>query len=102
MVNRRNRTDANAPAKPKDLNDEAAQAKYKEALAAFKEKDAIYRQKMAKFHPDLSSYAVLLSNYNGDMWSTKLRDELDDSLKTGKIALVIVHAANNSIPGWPE
>ncbi|HEY7427069.1 MAG TPA: ThuA domain-containing protein [Gemmataceae bacterium] len=90
------------PAKPKDLNDEAAQAKYKEALAVFKEKDAIYQQKMAKFHPDLSSYAVLLSNYNGDSWPKEFQKEVEDRLRDGKINLAIVHAANNSFGGWEE
>jgi type 1 glutamine amidotransferase len=90
------------PAKPKDLNDEAAQAKYKEALAVFKEKDTIYQQKMAKFHPDLSSYAVLLSNYNGDSWPKEFQKEVEDRLRDGKINLAIVHAANNSFGGWEE
>jgi type 1 glutamine amidotransferase len=54
------------------------------------------------FPPDLSKYDVVLSNYNGDSWPKDFQKALDDNLKDGKIALVIVHAANNSFGGWKE
>jgi type 1 glutamine amidotransferase len=55
------------------------------------------------FPPDLSKYDVLLSNYNGAPWPEEFKKALDGRLKDGKIALVIVHAANNSFKGnWPE
>ncbi len=52
------------------------------------------------FPPDLSKYDVLLSNYNGAAWPKEFEQSLDERLKAGKIALVIVHAADNSFPGW--
>ena len=60
------------------------------------------KEEMAKFHPDLSKYDVLVSNYNGEAWGKELNDELDSRLKEGKLALVIVHAANNAFGGWKE
>jgi type 1 glutamine amidotransferase len=57
------------------------------------------------FLPDLSKYDVLLSNYNstdGKPWPEKLRKQLEERLKEGKIGLVIVHAANNSFSSWDE
>jgi hypothetical protein len=54
------------------------------------------------FPPNLSKYDVLLSNYNGAPWPKELEKELDNRLREGKIALVIVHAANNSFGGWAE
>lgn len=54
------------------------------------------------FPPDLSKYDVLLSNYNGAPWPKAFQKELEDRLHDGKIALVIVHAANNSFGGWAE
>jgi len=54
------------------------------------------------FPPDLSKYDVVLSNYNGDSWPKEFQTALDDSLKSGKVQLVIVHAANNSFGGWKE
>jgi hypothetical protein len=54
------------------------------------------------FPPDLGKYDVLLSNYNGDPWPNEFQKSLEDRLKDGKIALVIVHAANNSFGGWGE
>jgi type 1 glutamine amidotransferase len=58
------------------------------------------------FPPDLDKYDVLLSNYNGDdpkyTWPEEFRKKLDASLKEGKIALVIIHAANNAFGNWVE
>jgi hypothetical protein len=54
------------------------------------------------FPPDLSKYDVLVSNYNGQEWPKEFKEDLDKRLKEGTIALVIVHAANNSFTGWKE
>jgi hypothetical protein len=58
--------------------------------------------KTVPFPPDLSKYDVLVSNYNGAPWPDEFNHALDDRLRNGKIALVIVHAANNSFGGWRE
>jgi hypothetical protein len=58
--------------------------------------------KTVPFPPDLSKYDVLVSNYNGDPWPRKFRDDLEKRLDEGKIALVIVHAANNSFDRWEQ
>jgi uncharacterized protein len=54
------------------------------------------------FPPDLGKYDVLVSNYNGAPWPKEFQTALEGRLKEGKIGLVIVHAANNSFPGWGE
>jgi type 1 glutamine amidotransferase len=54
------------------------------------------------FPPDLSKYDVLVSNYNGQPWPAEFNKALQTRLREGKLALVIVHAANNSFPGWRE
>lgn len=54
------------------------------------------------FAPDLSKYDVVLSNYNGTPWPAPLEKALESALKDGKLGLVIVHAADNSFPGWGE
>jgi type 1 glutamine amidotransferase len=54
------------------------------------------------FPPALEKYDVLLSNYNGADWPLEFQQALDERLRSGKIALVIVHAANNSFGGWKE
>jgi hypothetical protein len=51
------------------------------------------------FPPDLSTYDVVLSNYNGADWPKDFQTALADWLNSGKGNLVIVHAANNSFPG---
>jgi type 1 glutamine amidotransferase len=91
----------NPPRKPKSPS-ELDEAMYQEALAKFKAAEASYRKAMEGFHPDLSKYEVVLSNYNGDTWAKKLQADLEDYVKSGKGALVIVHAANNSFGGWKE
>jgi type 1 glutamine amidotransferase len=58
--------------------------------------------KTVPFPPDLSKYDVLVSNYNGAPWPREFQKALEDRLRAGKIGLVIVHAANNSFPGWKE
>lgn len=54
------------------------------------------------FPPDLGKYDVVLSNYNGAPWPAEFQKSLEESLKSGKIGLVIVHAANNAFGGWTE
>src|SRR5689334_6496378 len=65
-------------------------------------KDKSAASAKSSFPPDLTKYDVVLSNYNGASWPKEFNDNLDESLKSGKIALVIVHAANNSFEGWKE
>lgn len=58
--------------------------------------------KTVPFPPDLSKYDVVVSNYNGAPWPEEFNKDLEKRLSEGKLALVIVHAANNSFPGWKE
>jgi hypothetical protein len=54
------------------------------------------------FPPDLGKYDVVLSNYNGQPWPEDFRKALDEAVQSGKVGLVVFHAADNSFPGWPE
>lgn len=54
------------------------------------------------FPPDLSQYDVVVSNYNGRRWPEQFQKDFEARLKEGKLALVIVHAANNSFTDWVE
>jgi len=54
------------------------------------------------FPPDLSKYDVLVSNYNGAAWPKEFNEDLEKRVKDGTLALVIVHAANNSFGSWKE
>lgn len=53
------------------------------------------------FEPKFSDYQVVVSNYNGALWSKKTQQALIDYVHGGG-GLVIVHAANNSFPEWKE
>jgi type 1 glutamine amidotransferase len=54
------------------------------------------------FPPDLSKYDVVVSNYNGANWPVEFQKALDEAVGSGKLGLVIVHAANNAFGGWKE
>lgn len=54
------------------------------------------------FPPDLTKYDVVVSNYNGAAWPAEFNKSLEENLKSGKIGLVIVHAANNAFGNWDE
>jgi type 1 glutamine amidotransferase len=85
-----------------DANKDKLMAKYEAAKAEYEKQVPLYKEGMAKFHPDLTKYDVVLSNYNGDSWSKDFQEDLEKTLKAGKIGLVIVHAANNSFGNWVE
>lgn len=53
------------------------------------------------FRPDFSRYAVILSNYNGELWPEEVQKNLEQFVMNGG-GLVIVHAANNAFPQWGE
>src|SRR6185295_2798302 len=44
-------------------------------------------------------YAVVLSNYNGDRWSTACQAAFEGYVRGGG-GVAVVHAANNSFPQW--
>src|SRR5262245_33598914 len=91
------------PKKPKDKDDQKAKAEYEAALARYQaDIFPAYRAKMEAVRPDLGKYQVVLSNYNGDQWGNAFKKDFEEALRTGKVHLVIVHAANNSFGGWNE
>ena len=53
------------------------------------------------FKPEFSKYDVVISNYNGDLWPKETGQAFERYMKNGG-GLVIVHAADNSFPEWPE
>src|SRR5688572_21981934 len=56
---------------------------------------------MATFRPNFSAHKVIVSNYNGDLWSKETQDSFVQYVKGGG-GFVSVHAADNSFPEWPE
>lgn len=54
-----------------------------------------------QWRPDFSKFDVVVSNYNGEMWPGEVRAAFVEFVKNGG-GLVVVHAANNAFPMWPE
>ncbi len=54
-----------------------------------------------QFRPKFSDYAVIVSNYNGELWPDLIQKNLEEYVANGG-GLVIVHAANNAFPQWAE
>ena len=55
----------------------------------------------AAFRPKFKDYAVVVSNYNGQLWPEATRSDFAEFVDNGG-GFVPVHAANNSFPEWPE
>lgn len=90
------------PREPKDIKtNEQARKTYEDQLAAFTQADAKYKTEFPAFRPKFSDYAVVVSNYNGDLWAKETQSDFAKFVANGG-GFVAVHAANNSFPEWPE
>ena len=49
----------------------------------------------------LKDYQLLFSDYNGPEWSEAAKANFEAAVRNGT-GLVILHAADNSFPGWVE
>ena len=58
-------------------------------------------ESMDGFAPDWSRYAAVVLDYDGDAWPAATRAAFSDWLASGH-GLVLVHAADNAFPEWPE
>lgn len=56
---------------------------------------------LSGFRPRWSDYHVVVSNYNGELWPEETRREFQEYVRSGG-GFVVVHAANNAFPEWPE
>jgi type 1 glutamine amidotransferase len=57
------------------------------------------RRDMSGFRPKFADYDVVVSNYNGERWSTETEADFEAYVGGGG-GFVAVHAANNSFPDW--
>ena len=58
-------------------------------------------EQWAAWQPVFKGNDVVLSDYNGEDWPEAVRTAFTDYVRSGG-GLVIVHAADNSFPKWPE
>ncbi|MDP8244856.1 MAG: HEAT repeat domain-containing protein [Candidatus Hinthialibacter antarcticus] len=56
---------------------------------------------LKNFRPEFSKYDVVVSNYNGNLWSKETQTDFENYIKNGG-GLVSYHAADNAFPEWLE
>lgn len=56
---------------------------------------------LENFHPEFSKYDVVVSNYNGKLWSKETQKDFENYIKNGG-GFVSYHAADNAFPKWLE
>lgn len=56
---------------------------------------------MSGFEPDFFQYEVILSYYDGDLWSEKPQKNFERYMRKGG-GFVVVHAGDNAFPEWKE
>jgi type 1 glutamine amidotransferase len=56
---------------------------------------------LSNFKPDFNHYQVIVSNYDSPDWPANLRQQLEQYIRNGG-GLVVIHAADNAFPDWPE
>jgi uncharacterized protein len=57
-------------------------------------------QSLENFRPAFARYDLVVSNYNGALWSARAQEDFEQYVQKGG-GVVIVHAANNAFPEWP-
>ena len=80
---------------------DVATAPDKPRAKATKDDEGQYREKFSAFRPTFRDYSVVVSNYNGDLWSKETQSDFAEYVAHGG-GFVAVHAANNAFPQWPE
>jgi len=58
-------------------------------------------ESMADFSPAWANYDAVVMDYDGDEWSAATQASFEAYLSSGG-GLVLVHAADNAFPDWPE
>lgn len=89
---------SSAPKAPKGALTAEQKAEQQQAVAKWK---AAKEEAWKNYSPKFKDYDVVVCNYNGDAWPAAVKADFVDYVKDGG-GLVIVHAADNSFPEWPE
>ena len=85
-----------APAAPKPGKEETPEQK-----EAREKKTAELKEQWEKWRPAFKDYKVVLSNYNGERWPADVSTAFEEYVRKGG-GFLVIHAANNSFPGWKE
>lgn len=59
------------------------------------------REAWDSWRPDFQAYDAVVSNYNGELWPEPVREAFEAYVRAGG-GFVVVHAADNAFPEWPE
>jgi type 1 glutamine amidotransferase len=78
-----------------------ASGRFAVSLKTTPPKGAAPNQDMSGFAPRFSDYQGVVLDYEGFEFSAPVKQALADYVKNGG-GLVVLHAADNAFPGWPE
>jgi len=67
--------------------------------AAKGEKASPEDPKWSSWNPNFSSYDVVVSNYNGELWPKRIQTAFEEFVSEGG-GFVVIHAADNAFPHW--
>jgi type 1 glutamine amidotransferase len=58
-------------------------------------------ESLDKFNPKFKNYNVIVTTYDGDTWSMRVKRNLENYIEKGG-GLVVIHAADNAFPDWED
>ena len=94
-----------APPAPQGTPTAEQKAKYDAEVAKWNVQKVDFEKASAaqwqQWRPKFQDYAVVVCNYTGDAWPEAVRGDFAGYVRNGG-GLVVVHAADNSFPEWPE
>jgi type 1 glutamine amidotransferase len=64
-------------------------------------KNAALKGQWDAWRPRFADYKVVVSNYNGEAWPPEVAKAFEEFVQKGG-GFLVIHAANNSFPGWKE
>lgn len=81
--------------------EDGRKADYSKGQPTVEDMPAELQAEWAKWQPDFSQFDVVVSNYNGVVWSEPLRTAFAEFVRNGG-GFVSIHAADNAFAQWKE
>jgi uncharacterized protein len=94
-------SEVRGPKAPKDPQTPEQKTAHAAALAKWKADKEKTAEAWKRWRPRFRDYSVVVCNYTGEDWPPEVRADFARFVSEGG-GVVIVHAADNAFPQWPE